>query len=108
VLDAPRPGGWPAAVDELWEWARADTGRPQLLRVVATDDRHEHSVGQPGGSRVELHGPGWALQGVFTGADHLGAALVEGRLSAVGDFPALTRLVGVTTRFMLGEEPAAR
>ena len=74
--------------------------------MVDTDDGREHTVGQPGGTRVEVHGPGWALLGVFSGADHLGAALVEGRVCAVGDFPALTRLVGVTTRFMLGEEPA--
>jgi hypothetical protein len=106
VLDAPPPGGWPAAIDELWDWSRSDDGRPRLLRVVDTDDGREHTVGQPGGTRVEVHGPGWALLGVFTGADHLGAALVEGRVCAVGEFPALTRLVGVTTRFMLGEEPA--
>jgi hypothetical protein len=106
VLDAPSPGGWPAAVDELWEWARADDRRPQRLRVVDTDDGREYIVGELGGIEVEVHGPGWALLGVFTGADHLGAALVEGRVRAVGDFPALTRLVGVTTCFMLGEEPA--
>ena len=72
--------------------------------MVDTENDREHIVAAPGGTRVEVHGPSWALLGVFTGADHLGAALVEGRGCAVGDFPALSRLVGVPTRFMLGEE----
>ena len=81
-----------------------DHGRPGLLRVVCRDDGREHILGRPGGSRVEVHGPEWALVGVFTGADHLGAALMEGRVQVVGDISALSRFVGVLTRFMFGEE----
>jgi hypothetical protein len=104
VLDAPPPGGWPAAVDDFWSWAHDENGRPQLLRVVCTDDGGEHTVGQPGGSRVEVHGPAWALLAVFTGGDHLGAAVLEGRVQVVADFSELSRLVGVLTRYMLGDE----
>jgi hypothetical protein len=104
VLDAGPPGGWRGAVDALWDWAEGDHGRPGLLRVVCRDDGREHILGRPGGSRVEVHGPEWALVGVFTGADHLGAALMEGRVQVVGDISALSRFVGVLTRFMFGEE----
>jgi hypothetical protein len=41
---------------------------------------------------------------VFTGADHLGAALLEGRVQVLGDLPELSRFVGLLTRFMLGED----
>jgi hypothetical protein len=69
VLDAPPPGGWPAAVDELWDWSRSDDGRPQLLRVVDADDGREHTVGQPGGTRVGCTGRAgryWACSPVLT------------------------------------------
>jgi hypothetical protein len=104
ALDSPPPGEWPAAVDELWAWAAGRGGRPDLLRVVCTDDGAEHVVGQAGGTRVEVHGPAWALTGVFTGGDHVGAALLEGRVWAVGDLPVLSSFVGVLTGFMLGED----
>jgi hypothetical protein len=107
ALAGPRPGEWPAAVDALWDWSRLDAARPQGLRVVCTDDGREHVVGPPGAPQLEVHGPAWALLAVFTGADHLGAALIEGRVQAVGDLPALSRFVGVATRFMLGEDGAA-
>ena len=108
VLDAPPPGGWRAAVDDFWSWARDEPGRPQQLLTVCTDaGEGEHVVGQPGGSRVEVHGPAWALLAVFTGSDHLGAAVLEGRVQVVADFPALSRFVGVLTRFMLGDEGPA-
>ena len=104
VLDAGPPGGWRGAVDMLWDWAQGDDGRPELLRVVCQDDGGEHAVGRRGGTRVEVHGPAWALVAVFTGADHLGAALLEGRVQVLGDLPELSRFVGLLTRFMLGED----
>jgi hypothetical protein len=104
VLDARPPGRWRSAVDALWRWAQGDDGCPELLRVVCCDDDGEHVVGRPGGPRVEVHGPEWALVEVFTGADHLGTALLEGRVRVLGDLPALSRFVGLLTRFMLGEE----
>jgi hypothetical protein len=107
VLDAPPPGGWRAAVDDFWSWAHDEDGCPRLLRVVCADDGAEHAVGQPGGSRVEVHGQAWALLAVFTGGDHLGAAVLEGRVQVVADLPELSRLVGVLTRYMLGEEGRA-
>jgi hypothetical protein len=103
VLDAPTPGGWRGAVDAMWSWAEGQEGLPRLLRVVCSDDGAEHVVGEPDGTRVEVYGPGWALLGVFTGADHVGAAALEGRVQVVADFPVLSRFVGVMTRFMLGE-----
>jgi hypothetical protein len=104
VLGSAPPGGWPTAVDELWRWATDQVGCPDRLRVVCTDDGGEHVVGKAGGTQVEVHGPAWALEGVFTGGDHLGAALIEGRLRAVGDLPVLSPFIGVLTRFMLGED----
>ena len=104
VLDSGPSGGWVGAVDELWSWAAGDPGRPGLLRVVCIDDGVEHVVGQPGATTVEVHGPAWALLSVFTGADHLGAALLEGRVQAVADFGLMSTFIGVLTRFMLGEE----
>jgi hypothetical protein len=108
VLDAPPRGGWRAAVDDLWSWAHDEHGLPQQLRVVCTDAGDgEHVVGQTGGSRVEVHGPGWALLAVFTGGDHLGAAVLGGRVQVVADFPTLSRFVGVLTHYMLGDEGRA-
>jgi hypothetical protein len=104
VLDARPPGGWPGAVDALWDWAEGQDGRPGLLRVVCSDDGAEHVAGQHGGTRVEVHGPAWALLAVFTGADHLGAAVMKGRVQVLADFAAVSRFVGVLTRYMLGEE----
>jgi hypothetical protein len=106
VLDAGTPGGWQTAVDDLWSWAAGRDGRPDLLRVVCSDDGVEHTLGAPGGTRVEVHGPAWALKGVFNGDDHLGAAMLEGRVRAVAEFAALTRFVGLLTHFMLGDEGA--
>jgi len=104
VLDARPPGGWRSAVDALWDWAQTQDGRPGLLRVVCSDDGGEHVIGRPGGTRVEVHGPDWALLGVFTGADHLGAAVLEGRVRVLADLPVFSRFVGVLTRFMFGGE----
>ncbi len=103
-----RPETWPEAVDELWSWAEGQDGRPDLLRVVCTDDGVEHVVGEPGGSRVEVHGPAWALLGVFTGADHVGAAALEGRVRVVAELAVLSTFVGVLARFMLGDEGGRR
>jgi hypothetical protein len=108
VLEDPPPGTWPEAVDEMWAWSEGQDGRPQLLRVVCTDDGVEHIVGEPGGSRVEVHGPAWALVGVFTGADHVGAAALEGRVRVVADLATLSTFVGVLSRFMLGDEGGRR
>ena len=103
VLDPPTPGGWVGAVEEFWPRAASEPGRPDLLRVVCTDDGKEITVGQAGGTTVELHGPAWALLAVFTGGDHLAAAVLEQRVQIVADTPALSRFVGVITRLMLGE-----
>jgi hypothetical protein len=101
------PADWQAAVDDLWSWGDGRGGQPQLLRVVCTDDGTEHVVGTPGGTRVEVHGPAWALKGVFNGDDHLGAAVLEGRVQAVADLAELSRFVGLLTHFMLGDEGAS-
>jgi hypothetical protein len=106
VLDGPAPESWPAAVEELWRWSAGQRGRPDRLRVVCTDDGREVVVGQDGGTSIEVFGPAWALANVFSGGDHVGAALLEGRIRAVGDLPTLTVFVGLMTRFMLGEEGA--
>src|SRR5262245_13717618 len=103
LLDAAPPGGWIGAVNELWTWGEGDERRPALLRVVCTDDGGEHVVGAAGGTLLEVHGPAWALQAVFAGVDHLGGAVVEGRVQVVADFAVLTRFIGVLTRFMLGD-----
>ena len=103
VLEPPTPGGWSGAAEEFWSWAAARPGRPDLLRVVCTDDGVERALGHPGGTAVEVHGPAWALLGVFTGGDHLGAAMLEQRVQVVGDFPTLAALIGVATQRMLGE-----
>jgi hypothetical protein len=107
VLDSPSADAWPAAVDELWRWGAGQTGRPDRLRVVCSDDGLVHELGTLGGSSIEVHGPAWALLGVFTGADHVGAALLEGRVKVVGDFPVLTQFVGLLARFMMGEPEGA-
>jgi hypothetical protein len=102
LLDAAPPGGWIGAVNELWTWAKGDGRRPALLRVVCTDDGDEHVVGAAGSTLLEVHGPAWALQAVFAGVDHLGGAVVEGRVQVVADFAVLTKFIGLLTRFMLG------
>lgn len=112
VLDPPSPGGWSGAVDEFWRWAEGKPGLPDRLRVVCTDDGSERVFGEPVGSgdrtqragtTVEVHGPAWALQSVFTGGDHLGAAVLENRVQVVSDFAVLSAFVGVVTKRMLGE-----
>jgi hypothetical protein len=103
VLDAQPVGGWMGAVDDFWAWAADKPGRPDRLRVVCTDDGREHTVGSAGGTSVELHGPAWALTGVFTGGDHLAAAVLEHRVQIVADFATLSRFTGVITKLMLGE-----
>jgi hypothetical protein len=108
VLDTPPPETWPDDVDALWSWAEGRDGRPDLLRVVCTDDGVEHVVGEPGGSRVEVHGPAWVLQGVFSGADHIGAAALEGRVRVVSELAVLSTFVGVMARYMLGDEGERR
>ena len=105
VLDAGPSGGWRGRSTSCGHGRRV-TRVPGLLRVVCIDDGVEHVVGQPGGTTVEVHGPAWALVAVFTGADHLGAALIEGRVQAVADFGVMSTFIGVLTRFMLGEEGA--
>lgn len=104
VLDPPTRGGWRGAVDEFWRWAADKPGKPDQLRVVCTDDDTDHVVGQPGGSTLEIHGPAWALINVFTGGDHLGAALIEQRVQMVGDIPTASPFIGVVTKRMLGEQ----
>ena len=104
VLEPPVVGGWQGAVDEFWEWAADKAGRPDLLRVVCTDDDSERVVGSPGGSTIEIHGPAWVLEAVFTGGDHLGAAMIEQRLQMVAPFPVFSPFIGLATRRMLGEQ----
>jgi hypothetical protein len=103
ILDPPTPGGWAGAVDQFWAWAAGRPGRPDQLRVVCTDDGREHIVGEPGGTVVELHGAGWALLNVFTGGDHLGAALLEQRVQMVAPIPVASPFIGLVTTLMLGE-----
>jgi hypothetical protein len=106
VLDPPTPGGWKGAVDAFWSWAAADPTCPGQLRVVCTDDGDDKGdvvKGGPGGTTLEVHGPAYALLNVFTGGDHFGAALLEGRVRAVGDFPTLTQFTGLITRLLLGD-----
>jgi hypothetical protein len=103
VLDPPTPGGWAGAADEFWSWAADKPGRPDYLRVVCTDDGEERTFGQPGGTTAELHGPAWALLAIFTGGDHLAAAVLEHRVKVVADFGTLSLFIGVITRLMLGE-----
>lgn len=104
VLDPPTPGGWRGAVDEFWAWAAGKPGKPDELRVVCTDDDTDHVVGTAGGSSVEIHGPAWALVNVFTGGDHLGAALLENRVQMVGDIPTVSPFIGLVTKRLLGEQ----
>jgi hypothetical protein len=105
VLEPPAPGGWRGAVDEFWNWAQHQAGCPSSLRVVCSDDDSEVLKANPGAppSPLEVHGPTWALLNVFTGGDHAGLALLEGRIRAVGDFPALTEFTGLITRVLLGD-----
>lgn len=105
VLEPPVTGGWAGALDEFWQWAANKPGRPDRLRVVCTDDGTERVVGAATdtGSAIEMHGPAWALESVFTGGDHLGAAVLEGRVQMVAGFADLSAFVGVVTRRMLGE-----
>ncbi|HEX7166774.1 MAG TPA: hypothetical protein VF230_07325 [Acidimicrobiales bacterium] len=115
VLDPPVKDGWRGAVREMWEWAGARpphvAWRPAALRVVCTDggpDGGELVFGDPAADlakgRFEVHGPAWALTAVFTGGDHLGAALVEGRIRGIGDFPTMNRMVGLLSCLMLGDD----
>ena len=104
VLDPPVPGGWKGAAEEFWTWAADKPGRPDQLRVVCTDDGAECVLGVAGGSTIEMHGPGWALQSVFTGGDHLAAALLEQRVHMVAPLPITSPFIGLVTRLMLGEQ----
>jgi hypothetical protein len=102
VLDAPVPGGWQGAAERFWSWAEGRPGRPGHLVVVCTDDASSLELGSAdAGSTLELHGPSWALAALFTGGDHLGAALIEGRVQVVGTFPLLSELIGLMATFML-------
>jgi hypothetical protein len=103
VLDAPVPGGWKGAAERFWTWAEGRAGRPEHLLVVCTDDSAMLGLGDggPSGSTLELQGPSWALAALFTGGDHLGAALIEGRVQVVGTFPTLSELIGLLATFML-------
>jgi hypothetical protein len=103
VLDPPTPGGWVGAVEQFWAWGATQPGAPDQLRVVCTDDGVERTLGRAGGTSVQLFGPAWALLNVFTGGDHLGAAVIEQRVQLVAEFPTFTAFVGVITRLMLGD-----
>ena len=105
VLDAPVPGGWQGAAERFWTWAEGRPGRPERLLVVCTDDSAMLELGDHVADRstLELHGPAWALAALFTGGDHLGAALIEGRVQVVGTFPTLSELIGLLATFMLEE-----
>lgn len=105
VLEPPVTGGWRGAARELWGWAAGKRGCPDQIKVVCTDDGGEVVLGQAGGTSCELHGPAWALIGVLTGGDHLGAAVLEGRVKGVASLPVMSRFVGLMTALMLGEEP---
>jgi hypothetical protein len=110
VLDPPVPGGWDGAAERFWLWADGRRGRPDALRIVCTDDGRERWFGDPAaagahGSRCELHAPAVTLVNIFTGGDHLGAALIEGRVQALGTFPVITELVGLATTNMFGDAP---
>jgi hypothetical protein len=105
VLEPPVIGGWAGAAESFWEWSAGRKGRPGYLRVVCTDDGGERTFGDAaGGTTIEIHGPAWALVNVFTGGDHLGAAVLEHRVQAVADFPVLSEVVGLATSLMLGDE----
>jgi len=105
VLDAPVPGGWEGAVERFWAWSAGRRGRPNGLTVVCTDDGRSRSFGDSSdGSVVAIHGPEWVLSAVFTGGDHLGAALIEGRVQLVGRFPELSELIGLLATLMLEDE----
>ncbi len=107
VLDPPVPGGWQGAAEEFWAWTDGRRGRPDRLTVVCTDDgttRTFGAVGSPRARGCEIHAPEWVLTAIFTGGDHLAAALLEGRLRAVGDLPTISELVGVVSARMLGED----
>jgi hypothetical protein len=103
VLDPPLRDGWQGALDEFWTWASSQPGAPGRLRVVCTDDGADKVVTGPGQDNVELHGPAWVLTSLFTGGDHLAAAVLENRLKIVADMPALSRFTGVVTRYMFGD-----
>ena len=108
VLEPPVDGGWRGAAREFWEWSDGRPGRPSSLRIVCTDDNGaEERFGDSdpeSKSGFEVHGPGWALTAVLTGADHLGAAALAGRIQGVGDFPTMNRLIGLLTKRMLGDD----
>jgi hypothetical protein len=104
LLDPPVPGGWAGAVEQFWAWAEGKPGRPDQLRVVCTDDDTEKVLGQPGGTSVEVHGAAWALLAVFTGGDHLGAAMLEQRVQTVAAFPVASEFIGLMTKLMLAEQ----
>jgi hypothetical protein len=107
VLDPPVEGGWQAAAEDFWNWSAGRRGRPARLTVICTDDgamRTFGAVGDPNVPGCELHGPAWVLTSVFTGGDHLAAALLEGRLHAVADMPTISALVGVVSARMLGDD----
>jgi hypothetical protein len=103
VLEPPTPGGWAGAAQDFWVRAADQPGTPDQLRVVCTDDGEQRMFGRDGGTIVEMHGPAWCLLNLFTGGDHLGAAILEHRVQTVADFPVLSAFVGVITRLMLDE-----
>lgn len=103
VLDAPVDGGWRGAAREFWQWSEGRPGRPAAMRIVCTDESSELLLGD-GQPTFEVHGPAWALAAVLTGADHVGAAAIAGRVQAVGDFPTMNRLIGLLTKRMLGDD----
>ena len=108
VLDAPIADGWRGAARRFWSWAEDRPTRPAALRIVCTDDDAELVLGDATAvgtaDAFELHGPGWALASVLTGGDHLGAAVVEGRVNGVGDFATINRMVGLVLALMLGDD----
>lgn len=103
VLDPPVPGGWQGAAADFWTWASDRPTRPSGLRVVCTDDGTELQLGEPGPRVPELHAAAWVLEAIFLGGDHLGAAMIEGRLKVVSDLATLNHLIGLGVDRMLGE-----
>ena len=103
VLDPPAVGGWRGAASEFWSCAADRPERPEGVRVVCTDEGGDVVLGDPDRIAAELHGPAWALTSVFTGGDHLAAAVLEGRLQMTADLGTLNHLVALVSARMFGE-----
>ena len=69
-------------------------GRPISCASFAPTTPASGRLGAPGGSLIEMHGPAWVLEAVFTGGDHLGAAMIEQRLADGRPFPVSSPFIG--------------